>query len=300
MVMPMSFAPYSCERLSFAGLLCVFAVTLCAGILRAQDALPPDSPSPPAPAPESVPAPALTPSPTPAPANLDAAPPANSSPSIPGLKPAYSSLDHGPRAPRNTGPGFSFWESSPFDAIHQGGARSSRSSTPGDNPGSPRPGHGSWGSESGSQGFIFQGTSGPSFGPGQGFGGAVPGMNGARGPAPGALKLDQLTRADLGIYMKSSMGNFRFTYQDALGARRNNLGGGVGQGSAGATFNSSTFGNGIFNLSATSTLGSGSMSGSSRGGFSVGPTSGAGRGSPATPGSTEKHPAASVSLHLHF
>jgi hypothetical protein len=260
----MSCTSHSRERTSFVGLLCVFVLTLCVGILRAQDALPPGSQSQPAPV------------------------------------PAYSGLAHGPHEPRDTGPGFSFWESSPFDAIHQGGARSSRSSNPGDNPGYPRTGLDWWGDESGSQESIFQGTSGPSFAPGQGFGGAVPGMNGVHALAPGALKLDQLTRTDLGMYMKSSMGNFRFTYQDALGARRNNLGGGVGQGSAGATFNSSTFGSGIFNLSATTALGSAFAAGSSRGSFSIGSTSGPGRGSPAAPGSTEKHPAASVSLHLHF
>ena len=125
-------------------------------------------------------------------------------------------------------------------------------------------------------------------------------MNGAHGSAPGDLKLDQLTRGDLGMYLKSSGGSFRLSYQDALGARSNGMGGGVGQGSAGAYFNSSTFGNGLFNLSANSMRGSGSMAGSSRGGFSSGSMSEAGHGGPSNPGGKEKHPAASVSLHLHF
>jgi hypothetical protein len=126
------------------------------------------------------------------------------------------------------------------------------------------------------------------------------GMNGAHGSVPRDLTLDQLTRSNLGMYLKSSMGNFRLSYRDTLGTRSNGLGGGVGQGSVGATFNSSTFGNGMFNLSATSTLGSGSTAGSSRGGFSAGATTGPGHGGPANPGGTEKHPTASVSLHLHF
>ena len=102
------------------------------------------------------------------------------------------------------------------------------------------------------------------------------------------------------MYLKSSVGSFRLSYRDALGTRSNGLGGGVGQGSTGAFFNSSTFGYGMFNLSATSMRGSGSMAGSSRGGFSSGSMGGAGHGGPSNPGGTGKHPAASVSLHLHF
>jgi hypothetical protein len=112
-------------------------------------------------------------------------------------------------------------------------------------------------------------------------------MNGAHGSAPGDLKLDQLTRGNLGMYLKSSVGSFRLSYRDSLVPKNNGLGGGVGQGSAGVSFNSSTFGNGMFNLSATSMLGSGSAAGSSRGG-------------PSNPSGTGKQPSASVSLHLHF
>jgi hypothetical protein len=119
-------------------------------------------------------------------------------------------------------------------------------------------------------------------------------MNGAHGSAPGELKLDQLTRSDLGMYLKSSMGNSRFSYQDTFGVRRNGLGGGVGQGAAGATYNSSTFGNGMFNFSASTMLGSGPGSGSMR------PMGGAGLGSPSAAGGAAAHPTASVSLHLHF
>ena len=102
------------------------------------------------------------------------------------------------------------------------------------------------------------------------------------------------------MYLKSSVGSFRLSYKDAFGSRSNGLSGGVGQGSAGASFNSSTFGIGMFNLSATSTLGSGSTAGSSRGGYYAGSISGQGHGGPSNPNGAEKHPAASVSLHLHF
>ncbi len=333
MVIPVSFASPSRERMSFAGLLCVFVLTLCAGaaVLRAQGTLLPDSPYPPAPVPVIVPAPspALALTPSPVPANLDAAPAADAFPTSPGLKADSSSSAHGRNAQRNASQGFSLWDRTLLDAgQHGGGARASRSSTPGGQPGSPRTGLRPWGGEPGSprtglgswgaeSGFVradpspwggepddleslFQGTNASSFGPGRGSGGVGPGMNGAHGSAPGDLKLDQLTRGDLGMYLKSSVGSFRLSYRDALSARNNGMGGGVGQGSAGASFNSSTFGNGMFNFSANSMLGSGSTAGSSRGGFSSGSMSGRGHGGPSNPGGTEKHPTASVSLHLHF
>jgi hypothetical protein len=191
---------------------------------------------------------------------------------------------------RNASQGFSLWDRTLPDAIQQGGgARANRSSVLGGEPDDLE--------------SLFQGASGtnaPSFGHGHGFGGVGSGMNGAHGSAPGDLKLDQPTRGNLGMYMKSSVGSFRLSYQDAISARSNGLGSGVGQGSAGATFNSSTFGNGMFNFSAISMLGSGSTAGSSRGGFSSGSMSGHGHGGPSNPSGTEKHPAASVSLHLHF
>jgi hypothetical protein len=315
MVIPVSFASPSRERMSFAGLLCVFVLTLCAGtaVLRAQGTLLPDSPYPPAPVPVTVPAPtpALALTPSPVPANLDAAPAADASTSSPGLKHDISGSAHGRNAQRNASQGFSLWDHTLLDAgQHGGGARVSRSSALGEQSGSSRASHGSWGAESGpvradpslwggepdDLESLFQGANAPSFGHSRGFGGVGPGMNGAHGSMPGDLKLDQLTRGDRGMYLKSSMGNFRFSYRDALSARSNGMGGGVGQGSAGASFNSSTFGNGMF----TTMLGSGSTAGSSRGGFSSGSMSGRGHGGPSNPGGTEKHPTASVSLHLHF
>ena len=318
--MPMSCTSHSRERMSIAGLMCVLALTLYAGaaVLRAQDTLPSESQYPAAPVPAPAAAPALALTPPPAPAGINAAPAADSSPSNPGLKADSSGSLHGRSASRNASQGFSLWDRTLLDAIQHGsGARASRSSTPGGESGSPRTGLGSWGAESGSVRTgpnpwggepddlesLFQGASGTSstsFVRSRGSGGVGPGMNGAHGSAPGDLKLDQLTRGNLGMYLKSSMGSFRLSYRDALGIRSNALGGGVGQGSAGATFNSASFGNGMFNLSATSTLGSGSAAGMSRGGFSSGSMSGAGHGGPSNPSGSEKHPTASVSLHLHF
>ena len=315
--MPMSCTSHSRERMSIAGLMCVLALTLYAGaaVLRAQDTLPSESQYPAAPVPAPAAAPALALTPPPAPAGINAAPAADSSPSNPGLKADSSGSLHGRSASRNASQGFSLWDRTLLDAIQHGsGARASRSSTPGGESGSPRTGLGSWGAESGSVRTgpnpwggepddlesLFRGTNSRGFGPGRGSGGMGAGMNGAHGSVPRDLTLDQLTRSNLGMYLKSSMGNFRLSYRDTLGTRSNGLGGGVGQGSVGATFNSSTFGNGMFNLSATSTLGSGSTAGSSRGGFSAGATTGPGHGGPANPGGTEKHPTASVSLHLHF
>jgi len=216
------------------------------------------------------------------PSGLDATPTANSSPSSPGLKHDSSGSAHARNAPRNVNQGFSLWDHSPLDAVqHGGGGRASRCSAMSGQPDDLQ--------------SLFKGTNAPGFGSGRGSG-----MNGVHGSAPGDLKLNQLTRGDLGMYLKSSMGSFRLSYQEAFGSRSRGLGGGVGQGSAGASFNSSTFGNGIFNLSAISTLGYGSTAGSSRGGFSSGSMSGAGHGGPSSPGGTVKQPAASVSLHLHF
>jgi hypothetical protein len=302
---PMSCTSHSRERMSFAGLVCIFVLALCAGgaVLRAQDTVLPDSPYPSAPIPASVPTPApvhtftLTPVPT----TTNAAPAENLSHSNPSLKHDSSGSDHGRGAPRNNSQGFSLWDRTPLDAAqHSGGARGSRSSALGGKSGSSRIGLASWGAESGSVRTdlipwggepvdlesLFRGTSASSFGHG-------------RGSAPGDLRLNQLTRGDLRMYLKSSAGSFRLSYQDAYRARSNGLGGGVGQGSAGASFYSPTFGNGIFNLSTTSMRGSGSPAVSSRGGFS-GSMSGSGHGGPSNPGGTEKHPAASVSLHLHF
>ena len=313
MVIPMSFASRSRGRMSFAGKLCVFVLALCAGsaVLRAQDTLLPDSPSPPAPvhvqstAPVTAPVDAPTPTPTltPAPATsgLGPAPNANSSPSSPSINHDPSGSAHGHNAQRKASQGFSLWDRTLFDASQHGsGGRSSHSYAMGGEPAFTRAGLNPWGGEPDDLESLFQRTNTSSFDPGRGSGGAGSGMNGAHGSAPGDLKLDQLTRGNLGMYLKSSVGSFRLSYQDAFGARSNGLGGGVGQGSAGASFNSSTFGNGMFNFSATTMLGSGSTGGSSRGGFSAGSMNGQGHGGPSNPSGAQKQPTASVSLHLHF
>lgn len=229
-VIPTSFASHSREHMSFAGQLCVFVLALCAGaaVLHAQDTSLPDSPSAHVPVQATVPAtmpvdaptpaPTLKPAPSPVPANLDAAPAADSSPSSPGLKHDPSGSAHGHNAQRNASQGFSLWDRTPFDAAqHSGGGHSSRSSALGGEPGSPRTGLGSWGAESGSVRAgpnpwggepddlesLFRGTNAPSFGRNRGSGGAGSVMNGAHGSAPGDLKLDQLTRGNLGMYLKS-------------------------------------------------------------------------------------------------
>jgi len=300
--------------MSFAGLMCVFILALCAraGVLRAQDTLPSDSQYPSAPVPASAlapvpasvpaptPAPALTFSPAPAPAGLDAVPAADSFPSSPGLNPDSSGSVHGRTAPLDASQNFLLWDRTPLDAVqHGGGTRSSRFSSPGGQPGPPRTGLSPWGGQPVDFESLFQGTNALSFGRGLGSSGLGSGTNGAHGSAPGGLKFDQLNRGDLGTYMKPSMGNFRFSYQDAPGTKSNGLSVVVGQGSARASFNSSPFGNGMFNFSATTMLGSGPMAGSMRS-LSASPMSGAGLGNPSAPGGTGARPTSSLSLKLSF
>jgi hypothetical protein len=103
-----------------------------------------------------------------------------------------------------------------------------------------------------------------------------------------------MTRGNPGMNLGSPANNFQASFKDIFGANRSNgLSGGAGQGSIGATYNSS-FGNGMFKLSATTMLGSGPGSGSMR------PMGGAGLGGPPAVGGAAAHPTAQVSLHLHF
>lgn len=96
--------------------------------------------------------------------------------------------------------------------------------------------------------------------------------------------------------MKSPADSFFAYDHNALGTRSNGLGVAAGQGSFRATYNSSTFGNGMFNFTATTLVGSGPAPGSMR----VGSGSGAGIASPSGTASSGAHPTASVSLRLHF
>jgi len=113
---------------------------------------------------------------------------------------------------------------------------------------------------------------------------------GTNGFAPGGFQFNQLNRGDLGVYLKSPADSFRVAYQDAFGTRSNGLGVAAGQGSVRATFNSSAFGNGMFNFSATSMVGSGPMAGSMRS-LSA---------SPSAPAATGARPTTSLSLKLSF
>jgi hypothetical protein len=316
--MPVSCTSHSCKRKLFAGPICflILALCACAGVLHAQDAVPFDSQYPSAPVPASAlvptpvsiaapaPAPALAPASAPAASNM--VPAADSSPSSPRMNHGPSGSAHGRATQRDSSSGFSFEYRTLLDAFQRGGeSRSSRSSGLGGEFGSPRTGLSPWGDEPDDLESLFQGTNVRSRG--LGAGGLGQGMNGAHGSAPGDLKLDQLMRGNLGMYLKSSVGSFRVSYQDGLGVRSNGLGsrskgmgGGAGLGSANTTFNSSTFGNGMFNFAASAMLGSGSSTGAPRSGFSAGPMRGAGTGNQFSPNGTQKHSAASVSLHLSF
>jgi hypothetical protein len=107
-------------------------------------------------------------------------------------------------------------------------------------------------------------------------------------------------RSSVGMDLKSSLGNFRMSYSDAVSAANP---GGMGKGSAQAVFNSSTFGGGKFNFSAVTALGGGSARG---GGFSAagmgandfGNSGAFGGGSAAD--SAEKHPASSLTMRMSF
>ena len=263
--------------------MCVFIMALCAraGVLRAQQTLPSDSQLPSAPLPASAFAP--VPAAAPATVAIDAVSTAGSSPSRPGLNPGSSGSVPGRTAPRDSSQGFSLWDGTFLDAIqHAGGTRSGRFSSPGGQPVDFK--------------SLFQGINSPGFGRGLGSGGLGPGTNGF---APGGLQFNQLNRGDLGVYLKSPADSFRVAYQDAFGTRSNGLGVFAGQGSVRATFNSSAFGNGMFNFSATSMVGSGPMAGSMHS-LSGGSMSGAGLASPSAPTGTGARPTTSLSLKLSF
>ena len=136
------------------------------------------------------------------------------------------------------------------------------------------------------------------------LGKAVGGNGNAVGRALGAIpKLDQLERNGLKFPVGSSAGKFQFAYHDQLGANGNAMGGGIGRGSAQATYSTSGLKNDMMHFSASAMFGgSGGMgggmgpgmgsgmgssglsggafsSGGSNGMFSVGGTNGAGIGS---------------------
>jgi hypothetical protein len=117
------------------------------------------------------------------------------------------------------------------------------------------------------------------------------GNSGAWGSALGVLpKLNQLERNGLKLPVDSPFGKFQFSYRDQLGQGANALGG-IGRGSAQATFNSTGLKDDMLHFSATamyggagsgmggSSFGSGGATGAGSGMFSAGSMNGAGIGS---------------------
>jgi hypothetical protein len=280
--------------------LFILALFATAGLSRAQDPLSSVSQKP---QPQN-PVPALAPTPT----TSDASPKADASRSGPYRHHDSSGPVHSRDKQRGSSNGFSISECLFCNAFKPGaGTHTNRFSNPAgeqDDLNSFFQGSSGFNSDRsrGSSGMGADGMGAGRMGTGEmnaggmGAGGMGAGMNGAHRMASGDQKVDQLTRSDLGMYLKSSLGKFGVTYQDnLLGRKSNSLGSGMGQGSPRATFNSSSFANGIFNLSATE-----SMAGSAHSGFSANSMSGNGFGNQFGPGSTDRRPTTSVSLHLSF
>jgi len=151
------------------------------------------------------------------------------------------------------------------------------------------------------------------------------GRGGATGVALGVLPtLSRLTSGGLSLPMNSSLGSLRFSYQNLLGGM-GGQGGGMGTrssfGSPSASFSSSHYRAGKIDFSTSATVGgmsagmssfgggaggggraSGMLGSSGGGGSGGGPGGGqGGQGAPGGGGSGgEKHPTASLSLHLSF
>jgi hypothetical protein len=110
----------------------------------------------------------------------------------------------------------------------------------------------------------------------------------------------QFVRAPAGMNLSSSFGSFRMSYGDGLNGHASGPGG-VGKGSARATFNSSTFFGGAYKFSAAM-MGSSGMHGAfSSGAFSLGSFSNTGSpgGAPMGAGS-QKRPATSLKMRMTF
>jgi len=77
---------------------------------------------------------------------------------------------------------------------------------------------------------------------------------------------NQMMRASFSLPLSSSIGTFKLTFRDAMGAGGNGPGGGLGQGTAGGMFSTTNLGNGVF-FSAGTNIGKGTMAGTPPGGF---------------------------------
>jgi hypothetical protein len=108
--------------------------------------------------------------------------------------------------------------------------------------------------------------------------------------------LGRLMRSAVGMNLNSSLGSFKMSYSDGLNGNTRDSGG-LGKGSAQATFNSPTV-DGMFNFSAAEILGSSGI----HNGFSsgVGISNGfSNAGAPMGAGS-QKRPATSLSMRMSF
>ena len=125
------------------------------------------------------------------------------------------------------------------------------------------------------------------------------GNTGVVGTALGVLpKLNQWERNGLKLPMDSSLGKLQFVYRDHLGRGADAMGGGIGRGTAGATFQSTGLKNDMLRFSASTMFGgagggmgsgfgsgsfvgpgSGGLGGDANGMFSMGGMNGAGIGS---------------------
>jgi hypothetical protein len=105
------------------------------------------------------------------------------------------------------------------------------------------------------------------------------GNTGALGTALGVLpKLTQWERNGLKLPVDSSLGKFQFAYRDQLGKGADAMGGGIGRGTAGATFNSTGLRDDMMRFSATAMFGGAGGGMGSGGGGSFGATASGGAG----------------------
>jgi hypothetical protein len=189
---------------------------------------------------------------------------------------------------------FSLWDRTPFGALLPGGgAPSGQQFSPGAgiNP----------------QRSPFQGANGACFSCGLGAGAMTSGTMGNRGAGlmgqPGQfnqMNLGPFTRAAVGMNLGSSLGGFKMSYTNGLNGSANGAGG-VGKGSAQATFNSSPF-DGMFNFSAGAMMGSSAMHGAfSSGAFGLNSFSNTGSfGTAPMGGGSDKRPSTSLTMRMSF
>jgi hypothetical protein len=126
-------------------------------------------------------------------------------------------------------------------------------------------------------------------------------MGGFHGSAGTEFELNQLARGSTDLRLSPAQGTFAFTPRSGLGVGMNAFGTGYGAGSSRAVFSSPTFATGLFDFPGTDALGSGSSMFSTRSGFSAGYTHGKGVGSGTTGfGGQGKVSSPSLTLKLSF